>query len=62
MQELSYYIVNRLPKPYDLIINVPPGSTKSTITTIMFPVWLCSNTIQKCLACDNTTFSRFNIC
>lgn len=40
MQELSNYIVNRLPKPYDLIINVPPGSTKSTITTIMFPVWL----------------------
>ncbi|MDD4592544.1 MAG: phage terminase large subunit [Parabacteroides sp.] len=40
MQELAHYIVNRLPKPYDLIINIPPGTTKSTITTIMFPVWL----------------------
>lgn len=40
LQELAYYIVNRLPKPYDLIINIPPGTTKSTIVTIMFPAWL----------------------
>lgn len=40
LQELAYYIVNRLPKPYDLIINIPPGTTKSTIATIMFPAWL----------------------
>lgn len=40
LEELAYYIVNRLPKPYDLIINIPPGTTKSTIVTIMFPAWL----------------------
>lgn len=40
LQELSYFIVNRLPKPYDLIINIPPGTSKSTICTVMFPVWL----------------------
>lgn len=40
LQEMAYYIVNRLPKPYDLIINIPPGTTKSTIATIMFPAWL----------------------
>ncbi len=40
LQKISYYIINRLPKPYDLIINIPPGTTKSTICTIMFPVWL----------------------
>lgn len=28
------------PKEYDLIINVPPGSSKSTICTIMFPAWI----------------------
>jgi len=28
-----------LPKEYDLIINVPPGTTKSITCTIMFPVW-----------------------
>lgn len=29
----------RLPKQYDLIINIPPGLSKSTIVTIMAPVW-----------------------
>lgn len=40
LQKMAYYIVNRLPKPHDLIINIPPGTTKSTIATIMFPAWL----------------------
>lgn len=40
LESMSYYIVNRLPKPYDLIINIPPGTSKSTICTVMFPVWL----------------------
>ena len=40
LQELSASIVSRQPKPYDLIINIPPGTTKSTIVTIMWPVWL----------------------
>ncbi|MDR3245006.1 MAG: hypothetical protein LBT50_01075 [Prevotellaceae bacterium] len=40
LQDLSVSIVNRQKKPYDLIINIPPGTTKSTITTIMYPAWL----------------------
>jgi predicted phage terminase large subunit-like protein len=40
LQELSTYIVKREKKPYDLIVNIPPGTTKSTITTIMYPAWL----------------------
>ena len=40
LQILSDCIINRKPKPYDLIINVPPGSSKSTIATVMWPVWL----------------------
>lgn len=27
-------------KEYDLIINIPPGSTKSTICSVMFPAWV----------------------
>jgi len=27
-------------KEYDLIINVPPGSTKSTVASVMFPAWI----------------------
>jgi predicted phage terminase large subunit-like protein len=40
LQELSKCIVARDKKLYDLIINIPPGTTKSTIVTIMFPAWL----------------------
>ena len=40
LQKLSVSIVRREPKPYDLIVNIPPGTTKSTIVTIMWPVWL----------------------
>ena len=29
-----------LPKEYDLIINISPGSTKSIIVSIMFPAWV----------------------
>lgn len=40
LEKLAVYIVNREKKPYDIIINIPPGTTKSTIVTIMFPAWL----------------------
>jgi len=40
LQELSKSIVARDIKPYDLIVNIPPGTTKSTIATIMWPAWL----------------------
>lgn len=40
LQKLSINIVARKPKLYDVIINIPPGTTKSTITTIMYPTWL----------------------
>jgi predicted phage terminase large subunit-like protein len=28
------------PKEYDLIINIPPGSSKSSIASVMFPAWI----------------------
>jgi len=38
---LSRYLVNREVPPYHtLIINIPPGSTKSTLITQVYPVWL----------------------
>ena len=40
LERLSIPVANRQPKLYDLIINIPPGTTKSTIVTIMWPVWL----------------------
>jgi len=40
LQEITPFLVNRLKKPYDLIFNVPPGSTKTTIVLQAFPAWL----------------------
>ena len=43
LEKISYPIFKREPKLYDLIINIPPATTKSTIVTIMYPVWLWTN-------------------
>lgn len=44
MQEYGRCIIARKPTPKSyLIINIPPGSTKSTICTQFFPIWLWIN-------------------
>lgn len=40
LQKTADTVINRQPKEYDLVINIPPGSSKSTIVTVMFPAWL----------------------
>lgn len=39
LQRMAERVALGLPKEYDLIINIPPGTTKSTIVSIMFPAW-----------------------
>jgi len=39
LQGMAKLVADRKPRLYDLIINVPPGSSKSTIVTIMYPAW-----------------------
>ena len=39
-QKIGELVIAREPVPYNLIVNVPPGTSKSTIFTIMFPAWL----------------------
>lgn len=39
LQTVAERVFRREPKLYDLIINIPPGSTKSTICSEMFPAW-----------------------
>lgn len=39
LQIVAERVFELKPKLYDLIINVPPGSTKSTICSQMFPAW-----------------------
>jgi predicted phage terminase large subunit-like protein len=39
LEVLAQRVANKEQKEYDLIINVPPGSTKTITCSIMFPTW-----------------------
>lgn len=39
LQNIAEAVGNRQKKVHDLIINIPPGTTKTTICSIMFPAW-----------------------
>ncbi len=39
LQKVAENLAAGKPKMYDLLINVPPGTTKTIITSIMFPAW-----------------------
>lgn len=39
-QIIAERVFQGLPRSYDLLVNVPPGTTKSTIFSIMFPAWV----------------------
>lgn len=40
MKEAAYRVMARLPNKNDIIVNIPPGTTKSTIITVMFNSWV----------------------
>lgn len=57
----------RLQKQYDLVINIPPGTSKSTIVTIMAPAWawtrdaslrMITGSYSDSLATEHSTKSR----
>lgn len=39
LQKVLWPVIGRVEKKYDLVINVPPGTTKTTVCSIMFPAW-----------------------
>ena len=39
LEEIAYRVANRQIKKHDLIINIPPGTTKTITCSIMFPAW-----------------------
>jgi len=42
LEEVAYRVAKGLPADKDLIINIPPGTTKTIICSIMFPAWCWS--------------------
>lgn len=43
LQSVAQRVFRREPKKHDLIINISPGTTKSTICSVMFPAWCWTN-------------------
>jgi predicted phage terminase large subunit-like protein len=39
LEKVAKQVSLRQPRDHDLIINVPPGSTKTALVSIMFPIW-----------------------
>lgn len=70
MQIVAERVFKNEAKLYDLLINVPPGSTKTTICSIMFPAWvwtrmmaarMLSGSYAATVALDNSRKSRIII-
>lgn len=40
LQRIAERVFQGLPKEYDLVLNVSPGTSKSTIWSILFPAWV----------------------
>jgi predicted phage terminase large subunit-like protein len=40
MQRIAHNVAEGKPKEYDLVVNISPGTTKSTIISVMFPAWV----------------------
>jgi len=40
LQEAAERVFRREPNPGDIVVNIPPGTTKSTVCSIMFPAWV----------------------
>jgi len=55
LQRAAERVFKGLPKDSDYIINIPPGTTKSTICSIMFPAWaLARNPAMRCICASHT--------
>lgn len=55
-QEAAERVMANEPRPYDIIVNVPPGSTKSTIFSIMGPAWVWTRMPHCCFICGSHTY------
>lgn len=54
-QKIGEKVIAGQPKEHDLLINVPPGTTKSRIMSIMFPIWLWINKPELDVLCVSSS-------
>lgn len=43
LEQVARRVADNEPKHHDLIINVPPGTTKTAMVSVMFPIWCWVN-------------------
>jgi predicted phage terminase large subunit-like protein len=67
LEEIATRVGRRERKQYDLLINIPPGSTKTRLCSIVFPVWCWTRwhwlrfitaSYSSALALENAEYSR----
>jgi predicted phage terminase large subunit-like protein len=51
LQEAAERVFRREPKKWDIVINVPPGTSKSTVCSVMFPAWVWTRMPQARTIC-----------
>lgn len=56
LQIVAERVFEGKPKLYDLVINVPPGSTKSTICSQMFPAWVWTKMASAKFICGSYAY------
>jgi predicted phage terminase large subunit-like protein len=54
-QSAAERVFKGLPKEKDIIVNISPGTTKSTIASVMFPAWVWSRMPQAKTICASHT-------
>lgn len=55
LQEVAERVFAGLPKKYDLVINVPPGTSKSSLCSVLFPAWVLTRMPNaKCICGSHT--------
>ena len=67
LEDVAEQVSRHEPKKHDIIINVPPGTTKTITCSIMFPIWcwtrwhwmrfICSSYSSQ-LSLESATYSR----
>lgn len=56
LQRMAERVFEGKPKEYDLIINISPGSTKSTIVSVMFPAWCWTRMASARIICGSYAY------
>lgn len=55
LQEIAFRVIYNKPKQHDTIINVPPGSTKSIMCSVMFVPWVWTHMPHARFICGSYT-------